>query len=461
MQKKIEQYMEQYHMVSADDTVIVGVSGGADSMCLLCVLENYQKKIGFQLSVVHVNHMLRQEAADADEAFVEAYCRENQIPYECFRVPVDTLAKEQKLSAEEAGRIARRQAFAEAMRKYNGTKIALAHHMNDNAETFLHNLARGSGLDGLSGMKPVNEEYIRPLLCVNRGEIEEYLKERNLSYCVDATNEQDMYTRNRIRNHIVPYFQAEVNARTVEHIQSAVGELEEIRQYLEVQTEKLIQNYLKTNDGILILDELKNELPLMQRRVLKKALVEIAGSEKDIESKHVEMLRNLLEKQVGRQMDFPYGVKANRVYEGIQLQKTFSQEEIPEKIEISHLKMGEINTFRFGKWTVEMKLFERPVQELEVPKKTFTKWFDYDIIKKNVCIRCREAGDRLVIDDFGKTQKLKNYFINEKIPSDKRSHIPLIADGEQIMWVVGHRQSQAYQITEQTENILQISAYKM
>ena len=460
MQKKIERYMEQYHMLSQDDTVIVGVSGGADSMCLLCVLKKYQEKVPFRIIAVHVNHMLRADAADADEAFVEMYCEKMGITYECFRVSVDKLAKEQKLTTEEAGRIARREAFVKTSERYNGTKIALAHHMNDNAETFMLNLARGSALDGLSGMRPVNGMYIRPLLCVKREEVEEYLKEQNVAYCVDETNLEDAYTRNRIRNHIIPYLENEVNPKSVEHMNASMEELREVREYLELQTHLLEKKYVREEDGVLILNELLKEIPLMQRRVIRSAIIKSTKKEKDIESKHIEMIRNLLEKQVGRQANLPYGITAIRVYEGVLLRREKEESEFLDKIEISELKIGEEKTVQYGDWTVEMRVFPRDGQYLEVPKKTFTKWFDYDIIKWTVSIRSRESGDRLVIDEAGKTQKLKNFFINEKIPSDQRAQIPLIADTTQIMWVVGYRQSKAYQVTEHTKNILQINIHR-
>lgn len=460
MQKKMEQYIEQHHMVSAGDKIIVGVSGGADSMCLLCVLQNYQKKVDFQLVAVHVNHMLRGEAADADEAFVEAYCREKQIPYECFHVPVDTLAKEKKLSTEEAGRIARRDAFVRAKEMHGANKIALAHHRNDNAETFLLNLARGSGLDGLCGIRPVNGEYIRPLLCVKREEVERYLEEQGIAYCSDASNSEDIYTRNRVRNHVIPYLETEVNAKCVDHMQSAMEELREIKEYLDMQTQRLEEMYIRQEqEGLLISEAVMKEPQLMQNRILRKGLIRFAQREKDIESKHVEMLRNLLEKQVGRKADLPYGIQALRVYEGIQLQREQAQEDLLQKIEITALKVGETKAFTYGEWEIEVRLFPWDGNKAAVPKKTYTKWFDYDIINGNVNIRGREAGDRIVIDESGRTQKLKNYFINEKIPSAQRANIPLFADNEQIMWIAGHRQSQAYQISEQTKNVLEIKMY--
>ena len=201
MLTKVKNYAEKYQMFSSEDCIIAGISGGADSVCLLLVLLELQKEIGFGIVAVHVNHGLRGAEADADEAFVKQLCKEYGIPLETYCADVAMIANERKQSTEEAGREVRRECFEQARVKYSGTKIALAHHQNDNAETFLFRLARGTGLKGLGGMIPVKEQFVRPLLCLSRGEIEEYLQEHDISYCTDASNESDEYARNRIRNH--------------------------------------------------------------------------------------------------------------------------------------------------------------------------------------------------------------------------------------------------------------------
>ena len=218
MLEKIRRYMEKWHMLEKGDKVIVGVSGGADSICLLFVLIQLQKELPFELACVHVNHQLREADADADETYVKTFCERYRIPCEIYREDVALIAKKRKQSLEEAGREVRREAFVKTLKRYGGTKIALAHHQNDNAETFLMNVARGAGLKGLGGIRPVNGNVIRPLLAVERGEVEKYLEEEGIVFCVDETNKSDAYMRNRIRNHILPYFEEQVNKRIVTHI---------------------------------------------------------------------------------------------------------------------------------------------------------------------------------------------------------------------------------------------------
>ena len=459
MLNKIEQYMNKYNMISADDVVIAGVSGGADSMCLLFVLEELKKKIDFRLIVVHVNHCVRGEDADADEAYVRKICSEHGIECEVFREDMQGYAKQMKLSEEEAGRNIRRRSYEKTVEKYGGTKIALAHHQEDNAETFFLHLARGSKLKGLTGIYPVNGIYIRPLLCVSRSQIEEFLEKRNILYCNDVTNSEEVYLRNRVRMNVLPYFQKEINPKTVEHINSTMEYLCQVEEFLEKHADLAYGKCCrKTENGIILSGEETEKCePLIRGMVIRRAMTETAGREKDIEEIHVEALKDLMTKQNGRKVDLPYNMKAERIYEGIRISTVKNVPESEQKEWILEPVMGKMMVYNCDGMKISCRLFKKPEGDLSVPKKTYTKWFDYDIIKDNVTVRTRRAGDRIVIDEKGNSQKLKSFFINEKIPSEERDHIPLFADGQQILWVTGHRQSKGYQITDHTVNILEIT----
>ena len=459
MLNKIEEYIKKYKMISKEDTVIAGVSGGADSMCLLFVLDELRKKMGFRLIVVHVNHCLRGEAADADENYVVEECRKRDLVCEVFREDMRKYAEENKFSEEEAGRENRRRAYEKTMEKYQGTKIALAHHQEDNAETFFLHLARGSKLKGLGGIYPVKGRYIRPLLVVSREEIEQFLEERGISYCTDLTNFDDVYARNKVRLHVLPYLKKEINPRTVEHINSTMEHLRQVEAYLEIKTEEALKSCSILEDEKAVIDEkaFAGIEELIQGRVVRNLLVQVSGKEKDLEEVHVEEVISLFKKQNGRRIDLPYKMTAEKIYGGIEICRGKKQVEMAEtewKIEAS---MGKTSLYQWKDVEISCRLFKKGQDMPAPPKKTFTKWFDYDIINKNVIARTRRAGDRLVIDDKGNSQKLKSFFINEKVPVAKRDSILLFADGEQILWVTGYRQSKAYQVTKDTINILEIS----
>lgn len=473
MIKKIEAYVNRYHMLQQSDKVIAGVSGGADSVCLLFVLLELQETIGFDLTVVHVNHQMRGEAADRDEEYVESLCATYEIPCVAYHRNVELIAKNRKQSMEEAGRNIRREAFCQTLEEKQGTKIALAHHKNDNAETLLLNLARGSGLKGLGGMAPVNGVYIRPLLCVERNEIELYLHRRGILYCTDGSNQSDVYTRNRIRNHVIPFLEHQVNARAVAHMSDAMEKLRELQEYLDEQVaehfERCVQDSWEGGEGLapgqcVVIEQAKlRQVPkALLPLVIQKLLYTLSGHRKDVEELHIRAVADLLTKQVGRQADLPYQMAAVRCYEGIRFWKRTDTAKDAAKEAETEPELFEANPIVVKGMTVRWKRHkieesgEIIQKHTKTTEKRYTKRFDYDIIKDTVKLRTRQPGDYLVIDGKGSRQKLKSYFINEKIPREERDHILLLAEGHHIMWVVGYRMSSAYQVSKHTKEILEI-----
>ena len=209
LEKQVKEYCDRHQMLERGDRVVLGVSGGADSVCLLFVLLALRRELDLQLHVVHVNHGIRIEAGE-DAAYVSALCEAHQVPFYLYEKDIPALAKEWSCSEEEAGRRVRYEAFEEVLRQQCCQKIAVAHNSNDRAETMLFHLFRGTGLTGLAGIRPVRGQIIRPLLCVDRAQIETYLTEKQISYRHDATNDCDDYTRNKIRHHILPYAEQEI-----------------------------------------------------------------------------------------------------------------------------------------------------------------------------------------------------------------------------------------------------------
>lgn len=442
MYQRVKAYIEKYHMLQNGDKVIVGISGGADSVCLLFMLLELKKEMDISIVAVHVHHGLREGSADADEAYVRELCERQQIRLFVCHEDVKAYAQQQKLTVEEAGRNIRRIRFEETLRACGGNKIALAHHQNDNAETLLWNLCRGCGLRGAGGIAPAEGDYIRPLLCLERREIEVYLADRGISYCIDETNLEDTYTRNRIRSQVIPYLEAEINPRAVQHMSDTMEQLRLLGEYVEhevsVYARKCIDYERKSGKRVLVKKEEFMKTPeVMRSYMLHELLCRIAGRRKDIEQIHVKTLGELFDHQVGREISLPYSITAGRCYEGIELyRKETGSEEEPVGMSV--------------------RVFEKTSDMQAFPKKTYTKWFDYDIIKNTVKLRHKEPGDWIVIDRSGRKQKLKQYFINEKIPREDREKIWLVADGQEILWIVGYRQSQKYQVTEKTSRILEI-----
>lgn len=450
---------------------MAGISGGADSVCLFFALLELQKEMDFTFYAVHINHGYRGEASDRDERFVRDLCEKYGVPLQVFSVDLESTAKKRKQSLEEAGREIRRELFEKEMQSRDACKIALAHHENDNAETFLWNLCRGCGLHGLGGIRPVNGVYIRPLLGMTRGEIETFLQKRQQPYCTDATNLETDYTRNKLRHLVLPVLEEQINRQTIRHMNTTMEELRELDDYVEMQVEAAYQACVEKeqDENCLIRKEPLLQYPeLLQNKVIFRCLAETAATQKNLGRVHVEDVRALLEKQPGRSLDLPARVRAVREYEGVRLKKIRYEKEQSVKDRYTEqnavcLAIPGTTVLPEQNLKVTCRILEKnPLSEgTDIPQKTYTKWFDYDIIKKCLHIRTRQSGDWITVDGAGHRQKLKSWFVNEKIPYKQREEIPLIAEGNQILWILGYRMGSAYRISSETRRILRIDVEKM
>ena len=426
MLKKVCKFIEDNKMISPGDRVILGISGGADSVCLLFVLLEYKKQIDFTLQAVHVNHNIRGKEAKKDEEYVKRLCDDLNVPCDIVQVDIPNIVKETGMSSEEAGRIERYRIFNE----YNPDKIAIAHHLNDLSETLIFNLTRGSGIKGMCSIRAVSGKLIRPLLSVSRLQIENYLEKKNIKYCVDSTNKDIEYSRNRIRNQVIPALK-EINVKSLEHIAAFSDMAYETEQYLANVTDIKYQEIVK-DEGINV-NLLGKEDELIKKRIIKKAIVTAAEHEKDISAIHVEQVLGLVNMQTGRSIDLPYELRALREYDFIKIGKK----------ETNRIKIGKIETE-----------YINPENMSSYPTEIYTKWFDCDKIKNALKLRTRQNGDCIRIKNG--TKKLQNLFTDLKIPSDKRDTIPLLCDGDEVVWVIGYRISEAYKVNPDTKKVIEV-----
>ena len=432
----VKDYVVSQNLIDDNDQVVVGISGGADSVCLLCILSEIYDRSSVRLKAVHVNHSIR-DTARRDQKYVEELCKKLNVPLKICVVDAFEEAKRRGISTEEAGRILRYNAFLEAADSDCNFKIAVAHNMDDNVETVILNMARGTGLRGMRGIPVKRQQIVRPLLCLSRQDIEAYLRERDIAYCIDETNLTDEYTRNRIRHNIIPYMKENINPDVVSNIYDMTKSLSDAEDYLINETDAFFSKVY--SDGIIYQEEFGKLHPYMKQRVMHKALGVVAGTLKDISRIHIDSCLDLFNKQVGKYVMLPYDICVKRCYEGILVSQAKSNPDNPN--------LEDVN--------IIIKDF--PYEEgMDIPDSKYTKWFDYDIISNGPLLRTRLAGDYLQVNDSGATKKLKEYLINEKIPADMRDGLPLIADGSHIMWVVGYRISAAYKVTEKTKRILEI-----
>ncbi|MBE7031788.1 MAG: tRNA lysidine(34) synthetase TilS [Ruminococcaceae bacterium] len=456
-EEKVLGTISQFNMIKSGDRVLAAVSGGADSVCMLHILSRLKQAIGFEVFCAHLNHGLRGEAADNDEKFVAELCKQLGIKVFTRKTDVAGLAKAEKLTVEEAGRKARYDFFAELSQKHKLTKIATAHNQNDNAETVLMRIIRGTGIDGLSGIPHTREDVvIRPVLDISRREIEEYCKKNNLEFCTDATNADNDYTRNKIRNRLIPYLEQEFNPEVCDALsrlaETATEDADFLNGYAKRLYARLASPMPSQKPNALHIDSLK----LLEKSVAVR-IVRLAAAEamKDIKlsKTHIEDIFKLLDNETGSSIDLPQGLNANISYGWLAFTAP------------SFVAIDDENEF-FAEVTVDEGVFVESIAKeisfAEVDAKGYKcaineTMADLDKIgAQPLFLRSRRDGDRIVWFPDGRTKKIKSVFIDEKIPKNDRNKIPLLCTGDEVVAIVGSRVSEKYKVTKDTERALVI-----
>lgn len=465
---KIKDYIHKNHMIDQGDRIVVGVSGGADSVCLLHALLMLREMLKIELVVVHINHGLRGEEAAEDESFVSGLCSRYQLPFFTYHYDVRKIAGEKGITEEEAGREVRYNAFLQVGKEQACNKIAVAHNKNDNAETVLFHLFRGSGLRGLSGIEPrrkLSSAYgvftlIRPLMCIERYDIEEYLSANKLDYRVDSSNLTMDYSRNKIRNGILPFVVDQLNAGAIGNINEAAGRIKEALDYMDISIHNQYLQLIKKADyGYSIaVKPLTQEPVVIQKGLIRRVLENLSGSLKDLEAKHVEAVLSLCYKQVGRIVKLPNDIIVEKEYNDIKFMygKDYARECFTE----DHMEPVQITVpgryiIPGNRRILETKLLKYEKNE-PIPKNSCVKWFDYDKIENTVEMRNRKEGDYIQINASGGRKKLKDYFIDHKLPRKQRDSQILITDGSHVMWIpgFGDRISEKYKVEDTTSKVL-------
>lgn len=450
MYSKVLETIKKYAMLQRGDSIVCGLSGGADSCALVHILAGLREELGIKVTAVHINHGIRGEEADRDEVFAKAFCEDLCVDFYAYHCDVPAEAKKRGLGEEETGRLIRYEKFREMAENVGANKIAVAHNMNDRTETFMINLCRGAGLKGLSGIPAVSGNIIRPLIECSRAEIEEYCAENGINYCTDSTNLENDYTRNRIRNILLPWLKENINSAADTNISSTSALIREEEEFLEGLAEKAYKDALiESGKENLVLDaeKLLGENKVIIRRVLRMALRRVRSDLKDYGRIHIENTEKILSGETGQRTVLPGGITVLKSYGRLEIYRGERKAEpfchdirIGEKYFIS-----EINRYI---------LLSR--HEEKIPQncsKICTKRIDYDKIKGKIQLRTRQAGDTIGIK--GGRKKIKELFIDEKIPADRRDTIPLLACGNSII-LAGDRLGQDYYIGGATKNVLYI-----
>ena len=488
---KIKRYCDENEIFQQGDRVLIGLSGGADSVFLVCALLRLAPVWDLTLGLVHVNHGIRGDEAKRDEDFCVALAERLELPIRVFRGDVPKMVQETGMTEEEAARNYRYQCMEDMMR-VGYQKVAVAHHMDDQAETVLFQLLRGSQLRGLGGMRPVRECIVRPLLCVRRKEIEEELNVLGESWCEDSTNGQCTYSRNRLRQEVLPVLEGQVMQGSVEHLAKEAGQLQEIYDYLRQQAKKAYDELVRREncgeDGAGDLDEASPlqesrktgryqlsvrafaELhPAVQKELIMQLLEQAAGSRKDLTRQHVESVCRLSESQTGKTVNLPYGLLAGREYDllWVKQEDTKGRQQNRKNQDVTMIAREELEqgTWQLpvesdsGRERMVLKIENFQEKNFEKVKKQWkndcTKRFDYDRINGMLAVRHPMPGDYLVLDEQGRHKKLSRILIDAHISRTRREQIWILAEGQHVLWIpqLG-RCSAYYYVTKDTQRIL-------
>lgn len=418
--------------------IIIGLSGGADSIVLTHILFNNISKE--KIICAHVNHQIRGEEADRDQSFVEKFCEENELRLEILQKNVKSLAKEMKIGTEECGRIVRYQ-FFQSLVTSKEDLIVTAHNADDNAETIILNLTRGAGLNGFSGIKKSHNNVYRPILKLSRKEIEDYCKNNCLEYVTDSSNLGIEYTRNIIRHKVIPVLK-DVNENFIGNVNRSVETLTDDVDFLDTEVKKAkasAQTEFGLNTKILNTYHIA-----IKKRVLINFLKE--NGCKNIEKKHIDLILNAIES--GTSVNVPPKSLVN-IKQNILTVTSVDKVKIPQ-IPVCYPKTELPN----GKILV---LEEKKSQDCnKIHNLLFKNFFDYDKINNSLTIGSRCDGDKFQLPKRNITKTIKKLFNELKIPSALRDDILILKDGEKVVFIEGVGVSSEYQITSQTKKIIEI-----
>lgn len=458
--KKVDRFVEREQLLTREDKVLLGLSGGADSVCLARYLVSVRDRLGTDLLAVHVNHGIRGGEADRDQEFVRDLCENLDLDLELVKADIPGLAARQGLSLEEAGRDFRYQCFSDLARTHGCNKIAVAHHGNDLAETMLFRMVRGTGPAGLAAMEARSGSRIRPLLCLNRKEIEDILERLGQAYVEDSSNNCTDYSRNYIRQRIVPELET-INPGFLDHMRRLSFLEADQRNYLAQVLDSRLGQVLELDRSRAFISEeaYRGLLPYERGEALRRMLFHVCGKRRDIGHIHVEILDRLMGLAPGRRNDFPYGIRARRTGQGLLVTGPAGPGDPAPSGEtwdrqLPPLKEGEdlLLSLGEGKPVLLLRLLDR--MDGDIPKNNCIKYFDYAKIKSTLWLRTCRPGDYFILDQAGHRKKVRRYYIDEKISPEEREKILLLADGAHVLWIPGRRSSEGYRIDEGTAKVL-------
>jgi tRNA(Ile)-lysidine synthase len=458
MESRFKDFIEKNNLLDNCKSLLLAVSGGPDSLAMLNLFCEFSKVFNIKIAVAHLDHMFREKSAfEAD--FVESFAQKKGVKFFCKSENLPELIKKQNISVEAASRKVRFNFFREIMNKYNYDLLALAHHRDDQAETVLLNLFRGSGLQGLSGIQPklrLEElRVIHPMLCFNKKEILNYCQKHKLKPCFDSSNDENIYSRNIIRNKIFPIVENKINKKAREVIARSSNIIAAENEFIEQLTIEKYKDIIKeeTNSKIIIdFNKFKNIDQVLQRRIYRVIYNKLNNNLDDLYLDHILEIEKLIgDDQTGRGIDIASGIRVEISYSNLIF---FKKEILKEDSDIKNIEIKIDKNIQLDK--------NRSLNSVIINNKEFSfvndpqrAAFDFDKLNLPLKIRKRKPGDKFIPLGMKGHKKVKDILIDKKVPKYLRENVPVIVDAEDdIVWLAPYRISDKYKITEKTNKVL-------
>ncbi len=456
--REMHHFILQHAMIEDGETVLVAVSGGADSLALLYGLHSLHTNLNCHLHVVHLDHGLRHDSA-TDANFVHEHATRLELPFTGHSVELPHLIKQWKLSVEAAGRKARYDFFESVCTQVGATKIALGHQQDDIAETVIMNLIRGAGATGLQGIKPIRDgKFIRPLVRFTRAEIEAYLKSEGIVPRQDSTNTDRRYLRNRIRHELIPLLEQKYNPNIKTGLSRTAEILRDESEYLDEITYALYDScrlsFTQSTSIILDRDEFLKHHIILQKRILRHSITDLIGQISDYSYQHYQTMLGIVKSDKPNAVfTLPHGVKFRRAYQQLIFEKNpVETEDFAYTLSISgSIIIPELNA------EITAILYDgRQGDLLSIPDGSFEAIFDYSKIKLPLTIRNRRDGDRFQPHGMRGTKKIKDFMMDAKVPLFERDRIPMLVCGKEILWVIGFTTNEKFKVHPTTQRYLHL-----
>lgn len=447
-EEKVIRFISSHSLIEKGDKVLVALSGGPDSVFLLHFLNKFKKKYKIEIGAFHLNHRLRGKDANADERFCSQLCCRLKADYFSSEKDVQKFAKQKKVSVEEAGRIIRYDLLNSISQKYNYTKIATAHIQDDNAETVLLNLIKGSGLTGISGIPVRREKIIRPVLCLSKDEILDYLHLNRISYRVDESNFSEHYERNFIRQQIIPLIRERLNPSLGENILNSSLVFQSLKRFTDEEVKRLLGKVVLSSREIIKLKiDLLNDY---HESIISEAIKSIVREKWDVILNYNDLKRifELLNKQTGLTAELSENIIAFRDRQNLIIKKKSELKNIKPLT----IKIGEKKKTAAG--IISITLTER--NKIIYSRNTDNEYISGDNVQNKLTLRKWQNGDKFYPLGMKRKKKVSDFLIDIKMSRLGKENQLVLADGNKIIWLVGRRIDNRFKITEKTKKVLKL-----